>query len=309
MQPTESRLFALVRRVRPVAFGVLVAAHRGASQDAPENTLAAFSRAIEAGADLVEFDVHVSGSGDPVVIHDERVDRTTDGTGEVWRFPTAALRELDAGTWFSDAYAKERIPTLDETLDLMRRKVVPLIEVKVRRKRSADAGKRVISTLARHGMLEDAVVICRETARVREVHEASPATPLAYITYTKRQARGAARLPSVSGLDIYWKSLSLRLISELRARDGFFLTPWTVNRRSDQERLLAMGVESLITDCPRAFRDTIERFELSRQEDLLERFERTGEDVDLELEPAERGVKTPDDLAAEMGTASEADLE
>ncbi len=309
MKPPESRLFALVRRVKPVAYGALVAAHRGASQDAPENTLAAFSRAIEAGADLIEFDVHVSGSGDVVVIHDEKLDRTTDGTGEVWRFPTQALRDLDAGSWFSDVYARERIPTLDETLDLMKKKVVPLIEVKVKRKRSQDAGKRIVAALTRHGMLEEAVVICREIERAREVHEASPSTPLSYLTYTKRQARGAAKLPSVAGLDVYWKSLSLRLISDLRARAGFFLTPWTVNRRTDQERLLAMGVESLITDCPRAFRDTIERFELSRREDLLERFERTGEDVDLELEPGERDAKTPEDLAAEMGTASELDVE
>jgi len=304
----ESRLFGLVRRVKPVSFGALVAAHRGASQDAPENTLGSFSRAIEAGADLIEFDVHVSGSGDVVVIHDEKLDRTTDGTGEVWRFPTKALQELDAGSWFSDAYAGERIPLLDEALEMMRRKVVPLIEVKVKRKRSPDAGKRVIAALERHAMLEEAVVICREGERAREVHAASPATPLSYLTYTKRQARGASRLDFVSGLDIYWKSLSLRLISELRARDGFFLTPWTVNRRTDQERLLAMGVEALITDCPRALRDTIERLELARSEDLLERFERTGEDVDLELEP-ERGGKAPEDLAAEMGTGSDLELD
>src|SRR5262249_53203900 len=159
-------------------------------------------------------------------IHDEKLDRTTDGTGEVWRFPTQALRDLDAGSWFSAAYAGEKIPTLDATLDLMKKKVVPLIEVKVKRKRAADAVKRIVACLARHGMLEEAVVICRETERAREVQEASPSTPLSYLTYTKRQARGAARLPSVAGLDIYWKSLSLRLISDLRARAGFFLTPW-----------------------------------------------------------------------------------
>lgn len=307
MQP-ESRLFALVRRVKPTWFGALVTAHRGSSQDAPENTLAAFTRALDAGADLVEFDVHVSADGDVMVIHDEKVDRTTDGSGDVYRMPTKAIQELDAGSWFSRAYEGERVPTLDETLDVLKRRAVPLIEMKVKRKRSADAGQRVVAALARHGMLEEAVVICREAERAREVHAASPATPIAYLTYTKRQARGAAKLPFVAGLDLYWKSLSLRLISDLRARAGFFMTPWTVNRRVDQERLLAMGVETLITDCPGALRDLIERFEFSRAEDLLQRFRRTGEDVDLEQEP-DRGGAAPDDLAAEMGTASEVDLE
>lgn len=305
--PPESSLFRLVRRVKPTAYSALVTAHRGASQDAPENTLAAFSRALEAGADLVEFDVHVSGDGDVVVLHDEKLDRTTDGTGEVWRCPTKALRELDAGSWFSDAFAGERIPLLDETLDLLRKRAIPLIEVKVKRKRSADAGKRIVAALERHGMLEDAVVICREAERAREVRAASPATPISYLTYTKRQARGASRLDFVGGVDCYWKSLSLRLITELRARGGFFLTPWTVNRRADQERLLAMGVETLITDCPGALHDLIERFEFSRAEDLLERFQRTGEDVDLEQEAS--GGKAPEDLAAEMGTGSEIDVD
>jgi glycerophosphoryl diester phosphodiesterase len=304
----ESRLFALVRRVKPTWYGALVTAHRGASQDAPENTLAAFAKALEAGADLVEFDVHVSGDGDVMVIHDEKLDRTTDGTGEVWRFPTPALRELDAGSWFSDLWKGEPIPTLDETLDLLRHRAIPMIEIKVKRKRCADAGKRVVASLQRHGMLEDAIVICRETERAREVHEANPAVPVSYLTYTKRQARGAAKLPFVGGLDLYWKSLSLRLISDLRARGGFFLTPWTVNRRVHQERLLAMGVETLITDCPGALRDLIEKFEFAAAENLLQRFHRTGEDVDLEQE-LEESREGPDDMAAQQGSASEVDFD
>jgi glycerophosphoryl diester phosphodiesterase len=304
----ESGLFALVRRVKPTWYGALVTAHRGASQDAPENTLAAFSRALDAGADLIEFDIHVTASGDVVVIHDEKVDRTTDGSGAVHEMKTEALRELDAGSWFSDAFAGEKVPLLDEVLSLFKKRAVPLIELKAKRKRSIDAGQRVAALLARHGMKDEAIVICRESERAREVHAASPETPISYITYTKRGARGAAKLPFVGGVDPYWKSLSLRLIADLRARAGFFLTPWTVNRRSDQERLLAMGVETLITDCPGALRDLIERFEFSRTEDLLERFERTGEDVDLEEDPERKGAP-PEEVAEEMGTASETDFE
>jgi glycerophosphoryl diester phosphodiesterase len=98
---------------------VLVDAHRGASAHNPENTLAAFRAAIEAGTDSVEFDVRLSSDGHPVVIHDPTVDRTTDGSGEVAAMPLAALRELDAGSWKDRSFSVERLPTLDEALDVL----------------------------------------------------------------------------------------------------------------------------------------------------------------------------------------------
>lgn len=305
--PEESSLFAIVRRVKPTWFSALVGAHRGASQDAPENTLAAFERAVEAGADLVEFDVQTTADGDVVVIHDEKVDRTTEGRGEVRRLRTQEVRELDAGSWFSDAFRGERVPLLDEVLSVLKGRAVPLIEIKVKKRKCADAGARVVAALERHGMLEEGVVICREPGRLEEVHRASPRVPIAYLTYTKRMARGAARLDSVAGLDIYWKTLSLALVEGLRQRRGFFLVPWTVNRRVDQERLLLLGLETLLTDCPSALRDLLEQFDSSRAESLLERFRETGEDVDLELEPG--GGPSPAALEAELGTESELELE
>lgn len=304
----ESSLFSIVRRVKPTWFSALTGAHRGASQDAPENTLAAFRRAIEAGADLVEFDVHETADGDVVVIHDEKLERTTNGRGEVRKLRTAELQELDAGSWFSDTFSSERVPLLDEALDVFKGHVVPLIEIKVKKRRAPDAGARVVACLERHGMLEEAVVICREPSRLAEVRAASARVPIAYLTYTKRMARGAARLDSVSGLDIYWKTLSLALVEDLRKRAGFFLVPWTVNRRVDQEKLLLLGLETLLTDCPGALRDLLEQFEFERAEALLERFRETGEDVDLELDPS-GGHPSPTDLEHELGTDSEIDLE
>jgi glycerophosphoryl diester phosphodiesterase len=95
---------------------VLVDAHRGASARCPENTLAAFRAAVEAGADSVEFDIRLSADGEVVAIHDSSVDRTTDGRGEVHGLTLAELRSLDAGSWKSPDFAGERIPTLDEAL-------------------------------------------------------------------------------------------------------------------------------------------------------------------------------------------------
>jgi glycerophosphoryl diester phosphodiesterase len=305
--PQESALFALVRRVKPTWFAALTGAHRGASQDAPENSLAALRRAVDVGSDLVEFDIHATKDGDLVVIHDDKVDRTTNGHGEVRKLTTAEVRELDAGSWFSDAFAGERVPLLDEALDVLRGRAVPLIEIKVKKKRAPDAGERAVAALARHGMLDSAVVICREPDRLLEVRAASKRVPIAYLTYTKRMARGAAKLDGVGGLDIYWKTLSLALVEDLRSRAGFFLVPWTVNRRTDQERTLLLGLETVLTDSPVAFRDLIEEFEFSRAEETLERFRATGEDIDLELE-ASGGHPSPQSLEAELGTESDVDL-
>src|SRR5216684_4181789 len=95
---------------------VWVIAHRGASGHSPENTMAAFRRAVELGARFIETDLHLSRDGEIVAIHDPTLDRTTSGRGPVMAHSLDELRQLDAGSWFSPEFAGERIPTLDEIL-------------------------------------------------------------------------------------------------------------------------------------------------------------------------------------------------
>jgi len=100
-------------------------AHRGYSAIAPENTLPALAAAVLAGATFVEFDVRTTVDGVPVVIHDRTVDRTTDGSGWVWELTLDEVAALDAGSWFSPAYAGLRVPRLSEVLDLLRPHAAP----------------------------------------------------------------------------------------------------------------------------------------------------------------------------------------
>ena len=93
-----------------------VIAHRGFSAIAPENTLVAIEKAIELGADMVEFDVTVTADGEVVVIHDETLGRTTDGRGKVMEKTLEELQRLDAGSWFAPEFAGESIPTLEQVL-------------------------------------------------------------------------------------------------------------------------------------------------------------------------------------------------
>src|SRR5215207_11286279 len=111
---------SLRRRLSDERGRVWVVGHRGAMGHCPENTLASFARGLELGADWIEMDVHLSRDGAVVVIHDETLDRTTNGHGLVRDCNLAELTALDAGVWFSPAYAGERIPTLDELLAFAR---------------------------------------------------------------------------------------------------------------------------------------------------------------------------------------------
>lgn len=97
----------------------LIFAHRGSKCNRPENTLAAFQEALHVNSDGIELDVHLSKDNQLVVIHDEKVNRTTSGRGRVCDMTLAQLKQLDAGSWFDKAFHKEKIPTLEEVLNLL----------------------------------------------------------------------------------------------------------------------------------------------------------------------------------------------
>ena len=127
-----ARLLSVVKKGRETWKwdGVRVVAHRGAAKFAPENTIAAFNKAAELGADLIEFDVRQTKDGQLVVMHDPTVDRTTDGCGQVAGMTLAEVKELDAGAWFDARYRGERVPTLQDTLDAIRGQAFPNIDFK-----------------------------------------------------------------------------------------------------------------------------------------------------------------------------------
>jgi glycerophosphoryl diester phosphodiesterase len=123
-----------------------VIAHRGDPLRAPENTVAAISRAADMGVDSIEFDVHVTADSVPVVIHDATVDRTTNGSGRVVNLEMARIRELDAGSWFDDSFANERVPTLSEAVEAAGRSYMN-VHVKCHENESDRAEKAIVKAL------------------------------------------------------------------------------------------------------------------------------------------------------------------
>lgn len=145
-----------------------VGAHRGGARHRPENTLAAFREALRLGAHMLELDLRLSADGAIVVMHDARVNRTTDGRGAVADLTLAELRRLDAGSRFSARFAGERVPTLEEVLDLLPRDVWANLQIK----KDGPIAAEVTRTLVRTGRLEHAFLACGDAAgrAAREAH-------------------------------------------------------------------------------------------------------------------------------------------
>jgi hypothetical protein len=157
---------------RPPRMGVeQVIAHRGSSADRPENTLASFQRAIEAGATAVEVDVRTTSDGHLVILHDATLDRTTAGSGAVGDNSLAEVRQLDAGSWFDPAYAGQRVPTLKEVLVLCRGKVDVLLDLK---EQGEEYARAIAGEVKAHGDPERTVVGVRSIEQAQQFRRLLP---------------------------------------------------------------------------------------------------------------------------------------
>lgn len=168
-------------------------AHRGASVSAPENTLAAFERALAAGADVLECDVQRSRDGEVVVMHDPRVDRTTDGSGAVGELTWRQIGGLQAGypARFGDAFAGQRVPRLEQLLELARGRAAVFVEIKP--EALADDGGQVeagvVEAARRTGMMDAVGVLSFAPRALQRVGALAPGFPLGLVFRWWRRTR------------------------------------------------------------------------------------------------------------------------
>lgn len=223
-------------------------AHRGFSARAPENTLSAFRAAIQAGADMLELDVIDSADGEPVVIHDDTVDRTTDGRGRVRGTTLAELRSLDAGSWFSREFAGERIPTLGQVLDLAAGRASVNIEIKSQT--STEVVARIVHEVRSRNLGPYVLLSSFADEHVRHSLELAPDIPRAALfdRMPDDPCRQAEELGAVA-VNVHSRLASPELLVECHRR-GLALTVFTVNGRSRLEALVGMGVDGVFTDQP-----------------------------------------------------------
>jgi len=239
----------------PLVWPPLNIGHRGASGEAPENTLAAFELALRQGADGVEFDVHLSSDGVPMVIHDVRLDRTTSGRGRVCEHRAGALRRLDVGSWFNrrfpsrarQRYAGARIPLLSEVLAWVRaRKCLAFLEIK-----DATAGTedRVLEEIEEARVQSLVTVISFDLASLRRVRQLDSRVALGLDTSRRLLAMRRAKSLGAVALLPHWAIASRRFIRQAH-QNSLRVLAWTVDQPCWMRRRILDGVDGLMTNYP-----------------------------------------------------------
>jgi glycerophosphoryl diester phosphodiesterase len=230
----------------------IVIAHRGDKVHAPENTLSAFKLAAEKGADAVEFDVKLTADGQVIVLHDQTVDRTTNGTGNVAQLPLAALRDLEAGAWFSERFRSEKIPTLDEVFETVGKRIFMNVELTNYSTPNDALVPKVVELVEKHG-LESRVLFSSFLARnLRKARLLLPEVPRGLLTLSGLWGfwgRTFGWRGDYAALNPYLTDVSAGLVYRVHAA-GKRLNVWTVNAEADLKRMVGLGVDGIITDDP-----------------------------------------------------------
>jgi glycerophosphoryl diester phosphodiesterase len=237
---------------------VAVIAHRGASGHAPEHTFAAYDRALAMGADYIEQDLQMTADGELVVLHDETLDRTTDGTGRVDAVTLAQVRTLDAGAWFAPEFAGERVPTLDDVLARYGAGARYYIETKT----PSGMEEKLLALIAAHGLTEAAraarqvLIQSFSEDSLRLIHRLDPELPLIQLVGDVGSPAIRARLPAIReyayGIGPALGSVDAGLMAAAHAA-GLAVHPFTAETPAQHAELVELGVDGAFSNHPDRF--------------------------------------------------------
>ena len=227
--------------------------HRGACAYAPENTLASIRKAAAQGARWVEFDVRLTREGDLVLMHDEDVKRTTNGTGRVVDLRLAELGALDAGAWFGGAFGGERVPTLVETIALLAELGLGAnIEIKTGKPEARASAEALARILAAHWprAAPTPLISSFEVEALEAMQAAAPHWPRGLLLLElKGDWRGQLERLAATTLNIDHKPLDAGKVAIAR-QAGRPVLCYTVNDPARARQLFAWGVSAVFTDRP-----------------------------------------------------------
>jgi glycerophosphoryl diester phosphodiesterase len=236
------------RRGSPV-----IAAHRGSSARAPENTLAAFLAALEDGAEMIELDVHLTADGRLAVIHDETTERTTGVPGAVAEMTMAQLRELDAARFMGRSWAGQTVPELGEVLDAVRSRLLVNVEIKG----PPQTAPVLARCLDEHEMRQSVIVSSFAPPSVTAITALRP--PLLaglLLDGPVDDPLAAASAVGASLLHVKYPYITADLAHRVHAA-GLGLVAWTVDEPTEMLRLRSLGVDAIISDDPLLLRETL----------------------------------------------------
>lgn len=237
-----------------------VIAHRGASGYAPENTLTAFKKAIEMNADGIELDIQMTKDGKIIVMHDWKVDRTTNGRGFVFDLDFDYIKNLEAGTWFSKDFVSEKVPTLEEVLDILPNNMMLNIEIKDSARKHSKIAEALLQILRNYPSKFDNIVISSfHHSILKDLQNLEPKLKLALLTAS--ELVDVEKYHKDNDLKCYSYHPEGHLISkediDILHKNGIKVFVWTINKEEDLDYLIKIGVDGVITNYPDIMKELI----------------------------------------------------
>lgn len=231
-------------------------AHRGASALAPENTLASFEKAIELGFDYIELDVRLSKDKQLVVIHDANVMRTTDGEGLIEDLTVKEIKKLDAGSWFSPAYAGERIPLLNEVLKEVSGKTGIIIEMKS--PENQPGMTEILASMLNSFKPDNEIKVQSfHINEIKKFHQLAPEIPAGLLLSKHLDLIHLASYREfASFLSVHHLLLSKSFINQAELF-GYEIYSWTISKQYQFADMQRLGVHGIISDNEKRIPDSI----------------------------------------------------
>lgn len=236
-----------------------IVAHRGASGHAPENTFAAFVKAVEMGANAIEIDVHQTSDGKTIIIHDDTLERTTTGRGPVCSKTYNELKLLDAGSWFGTGFADERIPLLSDFLDWAKNKVTIIVEVKFGSEIYPNIEKNVWKLLKDHSITGTTILSSSKVTVLNNFKTLSPDVQLGKILTPRELWRSLFQpdsllykqnlMSQIGEIHPHWSFVDGRFMDWAK-HSGKSVIPWTVNNLRKIRVMRDRGVQGVISNFP-----------------------------------------------------------
>lgn len=245
-----------------------IIAHRGANHFAPQNTLPAFQKAVELGAQGVENDVHLTKDGVVVICHNYDIDETSNGSGFIHEHSYEDLLRYDFGSYFSPDFANTKIPTLAEFFDVCRSMEILNVEIKTPLQKNSDIAKRTIEITKQFGLLDkllissfdaDTLLACKEidkTVRTALLYSINP-KECPHLAEINDDPVAFAHKIDVQALHPFAMFLSEEYVESCHA-DGIRVNPWTINDEHFIRLTQEYGCDGIITDLPDVAKQIIE---------------------------------------------------
>jgi len=233
----------------------LIIAHRGYSKQYPENTLVAFQAALDANADMIELDVTLTRDRKIVVIHDDTLERTTNGRGPVSDYCLNQLKALDAGSWFDTRFSGERIPTLEEVFDLVNSRIWVNIEIKSSAYEAhypIDAIERQVIELVRQKDMQDTVIISSFEWKILEnIKQISESPAISLLSSKPADLKAVIACQKLNAFSWHQNQKNMERIHVAMMHEAdTSVFAYTVNSVSRFKQLLALGVDGVFTNDP-----------------------------------------------------------